>query len=168
MRYLAAAPFLAAGVILLMGFGLSPQAARAADAKTAARAKATADPNAWRYVRFQDRWWYWLPEDRWVYWQNNRWNDFGSPTTGRDASGAASRGVVGAQQPVYAGSAASSDEVRPFYGHALSDIYRGPSSAEDIGPFYGHALPHEVLGNGEVPRYRRGPYYGHAGSSTMY
>ncbi len=168
MRYLAAIHLMVAGVILVMEFGLSPQAASAADAKTATGAKTAADANAWRYVYFQDRWWYWLPDNRWVYWRNNRWNDYSPPTTGSDSAGMASRNAIGGRQPAYAGSAASSDEESPFYGHALSDIYYGPSSAEEIGPFYGHALPREVFGYGAAPRYRRGPYYGHAGSSYMY
>ncbi len=166
MRCLGATRWLAAGVIVLSGFGLWTQTARAAEAKTGA--KTAADANAWRYMNFQGRWWYWLPENRWVYWQNNRWNDYSPPTTGSDASGVAPRDAVGGQQASYAGSAASSDEVRPFYGHALSNIDYGPSSAEEIGPFYGHALPREVFGSDSPSRYRRGPFYGHAGSSYMY
>ena len=41
---------------------------------------------------------------------------------------------------------ASTQDNRPFYGHALSDIDRRPLVRnEEVGPFYGHALPSEVL-----------------------
>jgi len=65
-----------------------------------------------------------------------------------------------------AGPPATQDQIRPFYGHAESLIYSGPSREEDIGPFYGHALPRDVFGWGPRPRVR--PYYGHAASSYMY
>ncbi len=143
-----------AGFVSLTAFGASPQAAKGPS------------QDQWRYVLFNGEWWYWLPESRWVYWRNGRWNDFVPPAAGADrASAAVARGRVG---PATADPGTTQSEIRPFYGHAGSAIDYGPSREEDIGPFYGHALPRDVFGSGAVPRFRRGPDYGRAGSSYMY
>jgi hypothetical protein len=161
---------LVAGLTLAHGFGLWTAAATAAEAKGPAVATVTptvkpaAAENAWRYVYFNGQWWYWLPENRWVYWQNRRWNNYAP------AAVAENRATAPAPQSglMLADPAANRDEVRPFYGHAESSIYYGPSGQEEIGPFYGNALPRDVFGPRVVPRYRNRPNYGHAGSSYMY
>jgi hypothetical protein len=173
MRHAAAIrAFLMTGIVVAAGFVPALQPARAADAKSPAvaqdargakgpDAKKSPDANAWRYRWHGGQWWYWLPENRWVYWENNRWNDYAAPAVVQDrapASAAGRRGSPG-RDP---------EEVRPFYGHAQSDIYYEPSRQEEIGPFYGNALPREVFGSPTPPRFRRGPFYGRAGSSYLY
>jgi hypothetical protein len=151
MRYAAIAA-LVAGAITLMGVGLSPQVAQAAN------------QDGWRYAFSHGEWWYWLPQGRWVYWRNDRWNDYNSSTfVAQDGSDC----IAGHSLGSASGSmAATRSEVGPFYGHAQSRIYYRTSAAEEIGPFYGHVLPREFLGFWSSPRSSIRPFYGHAGSSA--
>jgi len=131
MRY-AALAVLVTSVITLMGAGLGPQVAQAAD------------QDGWRYAFSNGEWWYWLPQGRWVYWRNNRWNDY-TPSTfvpprrsgyiPASSLGSASGNVARARS-----------EIGPFYGHAQSNIDYRTRDDEEIGPFYGHVLPQEFFG----------------------
>ena len=61
--------------------------------------------------------------------------------------------------------AAADSDIRPFYGHAISNLDRRTLEANnEVGPFYGHALPSEVFGGWRDRRSIR-PFYGHAVSS---
>lgn len=156
-----------ASFLAITAFGLS--AVQAAEQKQAADQKQTTDQqpgqgqDQWRYTCHNGEWWYWLPANRWVYWRDNRWNDYDPKTfAARNFSGVVASSQIG---PGYGSRAANNSDVRPFYGHALSNLDRRPLEANnEVGPFYGHALPSEVFGW----RARRSvqPYYGHAASSS--
>lgn len=163
MRYTAPTAILVLGTLLVAGLDRSPPAARAADAKTAAPAPAAppdanraesklpANSNAWRYVRHGGQWWYWLPEKRWIYWQGDRWNNYVEATAAvNDASPSPQAG-----RPVRL-AIGDRDEVQPYYEHAQSRPYGGPSRQEEIGPYYGNALPRDVFGTWFGPRRKRG------------
>ena len=124
---------LVAAFVALAGIGL------AATPNTAQTQ--TQGQDQWRYTYFNSQWWYWLPEGRWVYWQDNRWNDFHpQPVTSSSSSG--DRAASG-----YGNQAVTDSDVRPFYGHSLSNSDRRPLEAnEEAGPFYGRAMPSEVFG----------------------
>ena len=48
--------------------------------------------------------------------------------------------------------AANGSEIRPFYGHSVSDLDRRPLEANnETGPFYGRALPSDILGGWRAP-----------------
>jgi hypothetical protein len=115
----------------------------------------------WRYTHHNGEWWYWLPTSHWVYWRDNRWNAYDAKTyTYPVFTGASAvwRGglTVGGQQAV------DEWDIRPFYGHAVSDLDRRPLQAnEEIGPFYGRVLPNEFFGPWRAQGGDR-PFYGHA------
>ncbi len=118
----------------------------------------------WRYTFHNGEWWYWLPTNRWVYWRGNQWNDYDA----RTFASAHSSGVVAASSAGSASGsqAAANSDVRPFYGHSVSDLDRRPLDENgEAGPFYGHALPGEVFGPWRARRSLR-PFYGHAISSS--
>lgn len=143
------------GLLAVAVLGLS--AARAAEQDQAQT------QDHWRYTFHNGEWWYWLPAGRWVYWRGGRWNDYDPKTyVSNGSSGAVSTGRRG---PSSASQAAAASDIRPFYGHALSNLDRRPVQANnEVGPFYGHALPSEVFGvwrgRGSVR-----PFYGHATSA---
>jgi hypothetical protein len=174
-RFVVAVSFLA-----FLGIGLS--VVQAADQKQTTNPKQTtdqkqtADPKQttdqkqcqgqeqWRYTFRNGEWWYWLPAGRWVYWRDNRWNTYDPKNfTSRNCSGVVATNRNGSTD---GNRVATESDVRPFYGHALSDADRRPVEANnEVGPFYGHALPSEVIGrwrdNGSVR-----PFYGHAVSAA--
>jgi hypothetical protein len=131
-----------------------------------------AEPNVaygqdqWRYTFHNGEWWYWLPANRWVYWRDNQWNDY-NPQTFK------SRCSTGAIPTTRSRSssdnrAATDSDIRPFYGHAQSNLDRRPlEENSEVGPFYGHVLPSEVFGDWRERRSIR-PFYGHAVSSYDY
>ena len=162
-RFVVAASFLA-----FAGLGLS--AVQAAEQKQATDQKQTTDQkqgqgqDQWRYTFHNGEWWYWLPASRWVYWRDSRWNAY-DPKTYTSPS---SSGVVATSRngSTYGSRAANGSDIRPFYGHAVSDLDRRPLEANnEVGPFYGHALPSEVFGGWRARRSIR-PFYGHAVSSS--
>jgi hypothetical protein len=126
----------------------------------------TPNPDQWRYTFYNGEWWYWLPQDRWVYWRANRWNDY-NPQTFHPNNGSTSAPCtyVGS---TYGNQTLPESDIRPFYGHSLSQWGDGYSGQDEIGPFYGHAMPGEVFG----PRISRGssirPFYGHAAATYGY
>jgi hypothetical protein len=132
----------------------------------AADQHATKTGDQWRYTFHNGEWWYWLPANRWVYWRGNRWNDYNPKTYTAPASSdavATSRGGS-----TYESRAAINSDIRPFYGHAQSNLERRPlEENEEVGPFYGHALPSEFNGPWRSRSAIR-PIYGHAVSSYDY
>jgi hypothetical protein len=123
------------------------------------------DDQQWRFTFHNGEWWYWLPENRWVYWRDNRWNDYNPQTfTYRNNGGAAfvPAGQVVTGYSGYATQTVPNEEIRPYYGHAESQLdRRSLQQNEETGPFYGHALPNEVFGPWRSRNANR-PYYGHA------
>lgn len=119
--------------------------------------------NQWRYTFHNGQWWYWLPAGRWVYWRDNRWNDYDPKTfTSSNSSGVVAAGRAGSSSE---SRATTQSDVRPFYGHALSNLDRRRlQENNEVGPFYGHALPSEVFGPCRARR-SVAPFYGHAVSS---
>ena len=146
MRFLACL-LIVAGTLAVAALGLAT--VQAADQGTAP----SQDPC--RYTLHNGQWWYWLPANRWVYWRDNQWNDF-DPKTSKTAPS----GDAVATTPN--GSRVSEEsDVRPFYGHALSDFDRRTfEPGSEIGPFYGNALPNEVFGGRRSPSAVR-PFHGH-------
>jgi hypothetical protein len=144
---------LMAGVFALTEIGLS--------SAYAAEQEQPKSQNQWRYVMHNGEWWYWMPDNRWVYWRDNKWNNYNSQTYLANKA----RLIYGADSGSRNVNQARSDsDIRPFYGHAQSNLDRRPLESEEVGPFYGHTLPNEVFG------YRRArssirPFYGHAVSS---
>jgi hypothetical protein len=158
----------AASLLVFTGLGLS--AVQAAEQKQAtADQKQTTDQkqgqgqDQWRYARHNGEWWYWLPANRWVYWRDSRWNTYDPKTfTYPNATGVVATSRNGSTD---GSRAASNSDIRPFYGHAESNLDRRPLEANnEVGPFYGHALPSEVFGGWRARRSIR-PFYGHAVSS---
>ena len=129
----------------------------------AAEPAQTKNQNQWRYVLHNGEWWYWLPENRWVYWRDNKWNDYNRQTyTSPNSSGG-----IAANLAVSGNRAVDASDIRPFYGHALSNLDRRPVEADnEVGPFYGHVLPSEIFGYRSRNSMR--PFYGHAVSSYDY
>jgi hypothetical protein len=132
----------------------------------AAEQSATQGQDQWRYTFHNGEWWYWLPANRWVYWRDNRWNDYNPKAyTSPHSAGAISAASTGSSS---ANRAPTASDIRPFYGHALSNLDRRPLEANsEVGPFYGHALPSEVFSASRERRSIR-PFYGHAVSSYDY
>ena len=117
----------------------------------------------WRYTFHNGEWWYWLPTSRWVYWRDTRWNAYDARTYTYPAGNGVI--VAGRDGGIYRSSVANTQDNRPFYGHALSDLdRRSLETNNEVGPFYGHALPNEVFGGWRARRSNR-PFYGHAVSS---
>jgi hypothetical protein len=151
MRFLARL-LIVAGALAVAALGLAT--VQAADQTAPSQGQ-----DQWRYTFHNGQWWYWLPANRWVYWRDNQWNDYGSKTS----KAAPSRDAV-ATTPNSSRVSEESD-VRPFYGHALSDFDRRTlEPGSEIGPFYGNALPNEVFG-GWRSRSAVRPFHGHAISS---
>ena len=140
------------GVLAVAAFGLATL--QAADQTAASQGQ-----DQWRYTFHNGEWWYWLPANRWVYWRDNQWNDYypntSTATQSADVAGTVSNGS----------RASGESDVRPFYGHALSDLDRRTlAPGSEVGPFYGNALPNEVIGRWRSRSAVR-PFYGHAISS---
>ena len=94
----------------------------------------------WRYTLHNGEWWYWLPAGRWVYWRDNRWNDY-NPQTFTFLLVLRRAGRIGEVKKSFT----STSDIRPFYGHAHSNLDRRPLIENgEVGPFYGHAAD-EVL-----------------------
>jgi hypothetical protein len=159
---------LVVSVLAFAGLGLSgAQAAEQGQAPAQAQGQ-----DQWRYLFHNGEWWYWMPQGRWVYWRDNHWNNYDPRTftydyptlTARDCPvGVAPGSSVGS---TYGSRAAPASDVRPFYGHAISNLDRRPLEIDnETGPFYGHALPSEVFG-GWRDRQSSRPFYGHAVSSS--
>lgn len=133
MRRLAKLLFVA-GCLVLMTPSVSPAAGQ-----TPAQ-----NPDQWRYVFHNGQWWYWLPQGRWVYWQGNRWNDYSPPPpvpTAAPPSATRNQTVR-----TYRNQEPADSDIRPFYGHALSQWGYAPRGHDEIGPFYDHPAPSELLG----------------------
>ncbi len=106
-----------------------------------------------------------------MYWRDGHWNSYESPSSVSQSSVPCPTGPVygtapGASYGVWSGSdirpfyghslsnygpggnqAWPQSDIRPFYGHSSSGLdQRRPVEREEVGPFYGHALPSEVLG----------------------
>lgn len=165
MRFIARSVVIA-GFLATIVLGLST--VQAAEQKRAADQKQTTvqkqGQDQWRYTFHNGEWWYWLPANRWVYWRDSRWNAYDSKTfTYPNASGVV---VTSRNGSSYGSRAADNSDIRPFYGHAVSDLDRRSLEANnEAGPFYGHALPSEVFGGWRARRSIR-PFYGHAVSSN--
>jgi hypothetical protein len=123
----------------------------------------TKNQNQWRYAFHNSEWWYWLPENRWVYWRDNKWNDYNRQTyTAPNSSICIPSNLAGSGRRT-----ADTTDIRPFYGHALSNLDRsGVQADNEVGPFYGHVLPGELFGYRSSNSIR--PFYGHAVSSYDY
>jgi hypothetical protein len=50
--------------------------------------------NAWRYVRYNGRWWYWMPDDQWALYKGNRWGTFEPHSIGSSLAGEGKRRAV--------------------------------------------------------------------------
>jgi hypothetical protein len=162
-----------AGLLVVVAVDVS--AVRAADqTQPAVQGKATQQKQAsdqkqapaqdqWRYTLHKGEWWYWLPASRWVYWRDSRWNNYDPKTFIAPSSSAlVATGRTGSTD---GSPAVSNSDIRPFYGHAGSNLDRRPLEPNnEVGPFYGHALPNEVFGPWRARRSTR-PFYGHAVSS---
>jgi hypothetical protein len=167
MRFIARS-VVVASFLAVRALGLSAvQAAeqkQAADQKQTTTQKPGQGQDQWRYTFHNGEWWYWLPASRWVYWRDNRWNDYNPKTfVFLNSSGVLATNQTGSN---YGSRTANDSDIRPFYGHAQSDLDRRPLEANnEVGPFYGHALPNEVFGGWRARRSVR-PFYGHAASSN--
>jgi hypothetical protein len=151
--------------LLLAAAALLATAQAGLPAASGAEQKAKVDDQQWRFTYHNGEWWYWLPENRWVYWRNDRWNDY-NPQTFAYPNNYGTTGVpAGRVDGGYSGQSVSNDEIRPYYGHAESQLDRRPLETNgEVGPFYGHALPTEVFGPWRSRQANR-PFYGHAVSS---
>jgi hypothetical protein len=146
---------LVVNVLVFLGFCLS--SAKAADPAQ------TKNQNQWRYAYHNNEWWYWLPENRWVYWRENKWNDYNRQTYISPNS----LGNIAIDPAVSVNGAAGATDIRPFYGHAVSNLdRRAVETDNEVGPFYGHVLPSEIFGYRSRNSLR--PFYGHAVSSYDY
>jgi hypothetical protein len=117
-----------------------------------------------RYSFYNGEWWYRRPSGKWLYWRANRWNDYSPGTFVPNTTGSSSS--PNATAPADSGSQALPEsDIRPFYGHALSQWGSGLSGEDEIAPFYGHAMPAEVFGGWRSRRFAIRPFYGHAASS---
>jgi len=159
-RFVVVASFLA---FAELGLSVVPAAeqGQAADQKQTTDQKQGQDQ--WRYTLYNGEWWYWLPADRWVYWRDGRWNAYDSGTfTSPTSDGVLAAGRNGSAK---GSRAANGAEIRPFYGHSVSDLDRRPLEPNnETGPFYGRALPSDILGGWRARRSIR-PFYGRAVSS---
>jgi hypothetical protein len=156
-------------VCFLVFVGLGFSAVQAAEQKKTAGQKQTTSQKQvqqvqkWRYTFHNNEWWYWLPTSRWVYWRHNQWNVYNP----KSYVAPKSSGVIASTQSesTYSGRSFDDMDVRPFYGHAESDLDRRTLQINsEVGPFYGHPLPGEVLEGWRSSGSER-PYYGHAGSN---
>ena len=145
----------ALAVVALAGVAI---AATPAAAQTQAQDQAQ---NQWRYTFYNGQWWYWLPENRWVYWRDNRWNDYHPQTfVASNAAGFVPGAYAGS---MYGNQAVPGSDIRPFYGHAVSQWGNLPQAENaETGPFYGRAMPGEVFGGWGWRRSSIRPFYGHA------
>jgi hypothetical protein len=143
--------------VVFVGIGLSVAKAAEQDSKPS--------KEQWRYTYHNNEWWYWLPSNRWVYWRDNCWNDYNPRTFANlDAKRSRQSGAVSAA----ASQAVNDSDIRPFYGHSLSNLDRRPlEQNNEVGPFYGRALPTEVFGSWRGRQANR-PFFGHAVSSYDY
>src|SRR5664280_1684980 len=116
-RFVVTASFLA-----FAGLGLS--AVQAAEQKQTADQKQTTDrsqgQDQWRYTFHNGEWWYWLSAGRWVYWRDSRWNAYDPKTfTSPNSSGVVATSQNGS---TYGSRTTNDSDIRPFYGHAVSDL----------------------------------------------
>jgi hypothetical protein len=133
--------------LLLAAAALFAAAQAGLPAASGAQQKTKVDDQQWRYTFHNGEWWYWLPENRWVYWRNNRWNDYNPQTFTYLNNSGPTFMLTGRVDSGYATQAVPNEEIRPYYGHAESQLDRRPLERNgEIGPFYGHALPYEILG----------------------
>jgi hypothetical protein len=158
--------FVVASILVFIGLGITT--VQAAEQKKTTGQKQTTSrqkvQNQWRYTFHNSEWWYWLPTARWVYWRNNQWNAYNPKTYVAPNSAGV---VASTRSGTTSGSRAFDDlDVRPFYGHAESNLdRRSLQMNEEVGPFYDHALPSEVF-DGWRSRGSNQPFYGHAGSTN--